>query len=147
MIREKFQALVSACADDADMLDIIDSDMKALSDYVNAVYAMETSIPIILARYEGEEVRDRIQALDQRRRDKHERAIVATKRLNRFAQMEHVQPLFAGDTSDRYQIAEFCQACMTEFFAGRDGHTLSLDEALHHPVHLEKTAEEAEYER
>ena len=147
MIREKFQALISVCADDTDILDIIDSDMKALSDYVNAVYAMETSIPIILARYEGEEVRDRIQALDQRRRDKHERAIVATKRLNRFAQMEHVQPLFAGDTSDRYQVAEFCQACMTEFFAGRDGHTLSLDGILHHPVHLEKTAEEAEYER
>lgn len=72
MIKEKFQALVSACTGDADMLDILDSDMKALSDYVNAVYAMETSIPIILARYEGEEVRDRIQALDQRRRDKHE---------------------------------------------------------------------------
>lgn len=139
MIKEKFQALVSACAGDADMLDIINSDMKALSDYVNAVYAMETSIPIILARYEGDEVRDRIQELDQRRRDKHERAIVATKRLNRFAQMENIKPLFTGDTSDRYQVAEFCLVCMTEFFFGSDvGYTLRLDETLRHPVHLEK---------
>lgn len=147
MIKEKFQALVSACAGDTDMLDIIDSDMQALSDYVNAVYAMETSIPIILARYEGEDVRDRIQTLDQRRRDKHERAIVAVKRLNRFAQMENVQPLFTGNTSDRYQVAKFCQACMAEFFSGRDGHTLTLDEIFHHSVYLEKTVEETEYER
>ena len=145
MVKEKFQALVSACKDDTDMLDIISSDMLALSSYVDAVYMMEISIPLILARYEGEEVRDRIQELDRRRRMKHERAITAVKRLNRFAEMEQVSPIFAGDMSDRYAVADFCQACVNEFFSGRDGHhEVTLDRIMEPDVQLKQEGPERE---
>ena len=145
MVKEKFRALVAACKEDADMLDIISSDMLALSSYVDAVYMMEISIPIILARYEGEEVRDRIQELDRRRRMKHERAITAVKRLNRFAEMEQVNLIFSGDTSDRYAIADFCQACVNEFFSGRDGHhEVTLDRIMEPDVQLKQEESERE---
>lgn len=47
MIKEKFLNLVNACKNDSEMLEIIESDMKALGEYVYAVHMMETSIPII----------------------------------------------------------------------------------------------------
>ena len=38
MIKEKFLNLVDACKNDRDMLDIIESDMRALGEYVYAVH-------------------------------------------------------------------------------------------------------------
>ena len=86
MIKEKFLNLVNACKNDSEMLEIIESDMKALGEYVYAVHMMETSIPIIHINYEGEELRDRVEKLDRNRRDHHDRAIMGVKRLNRFAE-------------------------------------------------------------
>lgn len=40
MIKEKFLNLVDACKNDRDMLDIIESDMRALGEYVYAVHMM-----------------------------------------------------------------------------------------------------------
>ena len=57
MIKEKFLNLVNACKNDRDMLDIIESDMRALGEYVYAVHIMETSLPIIRVNYEGQELR------------------------------------------------------------------------------------------
>lgn len=91
MIKEKFLNLVNACKNDSEMLEIIESDMKALGEYVYAVHMMETSIPIIHINYEGEELRDRVEKLDRNRRDHHDRAIMGVKRLNRFAEMEGVE--------------------------------------------------------
>lgn len=48
---------------DRDMLDIIESDMMALGEYVYAVHIMETSLPIIRVNYEGQELRDRVENL------------------------------------------------------------------------------------
>ena len=91
MIKEKFLNLVDACKNDRDMLDIIESDMRALGEYVYAVHMMETSLPIIRINYEGQELRDRVEKLDHNRREHHERAIMGVKRLNRFAEMEGVE--------------------------------------------------------
>ena len=73
MIKEKFLNLVNACKNDRDMLDIIESDMRALGEYVYAVHIMETSLPIIRVNYEGQELRDRVEKLDHNRRAHHER--------------------------------------------------------------------------
>lgn len=80
MIKEKFLNLVNACKNDRDMLDIIESDMRALGEYVYAVHMMETALPIIRINYEGQELRDRIEKLDHNRKAHHERAIIGVKR-------------------------------------------------------------------
>lgn len=129
MIKEKFLNLVNACKNDSEMLEIIESDMKALGEYVYAVHMMETSIPIIRINYEGEELRDRVEKLDRNRRDHHDRAIMGVKRLNRFAEMEGVEKIFTGDVEDRYAIADFCRDVTVEMFDDRTGRNLSM---VHH---------------
>lgn len=125
MIKEKFLNLVNACKNDSEMLEIIESDMKALGEYVYAVHMMETSLPIIHINYEGEELRDRVEKLDRNRRDNHDRAIMGVKRLNRFAEMEGVEKIFTGDIEDRYAIADFCRDVTVEMFNDRTGRSLS----------------------
>lgn len=125
LIKEKFLNLVNACKNDSEMLEIIESDMKALGEYVYAVHMMETSIPIIHINYEGEELRDRVEKLDRNRRDHHDRAIMGVKRLNRFAEMEGVEKIFTGNIENRYAIADFCRDATVEIFNDRTGHSLS----------------------
>lgn len=129
LIKEKFLNLVNACKNDRDMLDIIESDMRALGEYVYAVHMMETALPIIRINYEGQELRDRIEKLDHNRRAHHERAIIGVKRLNRFAEMEGVEKIFAGDVEDRYAIADFCRDVTVEMFDDHTGRNLSM---VHH---------------
>ena len=129
LIKEKFLNLVNACKNDCDMLDIIESDMRALGEYVYAVHMMETALPIIRINYEGQELRDRIEKLDHNRRAHHERAIMGVKRLNRFAEMEGVEKIFTGDVEDRYAIADFCRDVTVEMFDDRTGRNLSM---VHH---------------
>ena len=139
LIKEKCLNLVNACKNDRDMLDIIESDMRALGEYVYAVHMMETALPIIRINYEGQELRDRIEKLDHNRRAHHERAIIGVKRLNRFAEMEGVEKIFTGDVKDRYAIADFCRDVTVEMFDDRTGRNLSM-------VHPEQTVD-AEPER
>lgn len=94
MIKEKFLNLVNVCKSDRDMLDIIESDMRAPGEYVYAVHMMETALQIIRINYEGQKLRDRIEKLDHNRRAHHERVIIGVKRLNRFAEMEGVEKIF-----------------------------------------------------
>lgn len=129
MIKEKFLNLVNVCKNDRDMLDIIESDMRALGEYVYTVHMMETSIPIIRINYESQELRDRVEKLDNNRRAHHERAIIGVKRLNRFAEMEGVEKIFTGDVNDRYAIADFCRDTTVKMFDDRTGRNLSM---VHH---------------
>lgn len=129
MIKEKFLNLVNACKNDSEMLEIIESDMKALGEYVYAVHMMETSLPIIHINYDGQELRSRVEKLDRNRRDHHDRAIMGVKRLNRFAEMEGVEKIFTGDVNDRYAIADFCRDTTVEMFDDRTGRNLSM---VHH---------------
>lgn len=126
LIKEKFLNLVNVCKSDRDMLDIIESDIRALGEYVYAVHMMETALPIIRINYEGQELRDRIEKLDHNRRAHHERAIIGVKRLNRFAEMEGVEKIFTGDVEDRYAIADFCRDVTVEMFDDRTGRNLSM---------------------
>lgn len=125
-IKEKIMALASIC-DDQDMERILDSDLESIGNYVSAVYAMEYRIPIIRARYEGQNMRDKIMELDENRRMAHERAIMAVKRLNRISKMHGLPDFFPGDTKDRYAIADFCGKMVQELFcAGISLHDLRL---------------------
>lgn len=136
MIKDSFNKLVYACKEDDDMLDIIESDIKSLGEYVHTVYMMEASLTVLRSRFEGQDLRDRIASLDQNRRLSHERAIMGVKRLNRFAEMEGLEPVFGGNVDDRYQIADFCKAAVDELFDGRIGKSFSIDEYYQHSEDL-----------
>lgn len=115
-MKKEFLQLIEAYKEDEDFLDAILENMSRIVRYVDAVTAMEYQIPIIYARYEGEEVRDKIQNLDSRRRTAHEAAIVAVAQLTRWAKVKEVSPMFDGDVTNRYEIADFCMDLVKEFF-------------------------------
>ena len=53
------------------------------------------------------------------RNNAHERAIMGVKRLNRFAGMKGLEPIFDGDVSNRYEVADFCCETVKEYFDNR----------------------------
>ena len=111
---EKYNNLVSSYSNDEDVLEIIKDDMGRINDYVTVVYNETYLTPL----YEDQELRDRLQALDSDRRDKHDLAIMAVKRLNRFCAMSGIELLYEGDY-DRYNVAEFCNEVSSELFRAR----------------------------
>lgn len=122
-IKKDFLALVNAWKNDSNseyILPMINDCMNAFGNYVNRVYVMEYSQPIIYARYEGQEARDKIKDLDTRRRSAHENAIAAVTKCTRWAKEKDIQPMFKGEVTDRYQVASFCEKVVSEFFEGRD---------------------------
>ena len=119
MVKEKINRLIKECKDDADMLDIIQSDVLALGEYVTEVCSMEFSSILIREREEGEKLREDLEKCDQERHNAHERAIMGVKRLNRFAAMKGLSPIYEGDINNRYEIADFCSEVMNEYFDTR----------------------------
>lgn len=121
MIKDKLAVLVNTIknSDDPgkdDDLNIVDDSMQAFGNYVNNVYMQNCRQTIIYARYEGEELREMIQALDASRRNAHEGAIVACAQLNRLCTEFYDCPVFCPDTQDRYVVADFCAQVAVEFY-------------------------------
>ena len=119
MLKEKYSALVAVLSVDEEMLEFVSERMAHLCNYVDRVVQMEYSIPLLRARYEGQDLIDKIENLDRARRSAHELAIAAVRQLNRLCVAEGVEKLFSGDESDRYQIADFCGLVVNELFEGR----------------------------
>ena len=118
MLMEKYNNLVSSYSNDEDVLEIIKDDMGRINDYVTVVYNETYLTPLYRVMYEDQELRDRLQALDSDRRDKHDLAIMAVKRLNRFCAMSGIELLYEGDY-DHYNVAEFCNEVNSELFKAR----------------------------
>lgn len=125
-LRKNYVALVNAWASEEDgqeVVDLIVDRMNKLGAYVESVYTMEVTLPSLRFRYEGEEYRDKVMALDSRRRSAHEAAIAAVAQLTRWAKAVGVDPMFVGDLDDRYAIADFCMEAVKTFFRnGRADH-------------------------
>ena len=119
MYKTNFIALVNAYSKDEDALELIETIMSNLNNYVSAVYAMEVQIQTLRFRLEGDEYREAVTNMDRRRRIAHEAAIAACSMLNRLAGLEGVEPLYSGNLEDRNEVAEFCIAIVDELFHGR----------------------------
>lgn len=128
-LKKNFIALVEAYKDDDTKLAMIEKAMNSLSEYVDAVYGMETNMFIVRFRYEGEEVRERITAMDTHRRRTHDAAIVYVNILSRMADMAGVPRMFTGTTDesdfryDRNVIGDFCIDAVNAFFKDREKYT------------------------
>ena len=119
MYKTNYIALVNAYSKDVDALELIETNMNNLNNYVSAVYAMEVQIQTLRFSLEGDEYREAVTNLDRRRRSAHEAAIAACSILNRLAGLEGVEPLYSGNLEDRNEVAEFCIAIVDELFHGR----------------------------
>lgn len=119
MLKTNYENLVAALREDEEMLEFIKERMSHICNYVDKVTMMEYSIPLLNARYDGQNLRDKIENLDRQRRIAHEMAIAATKQLNRLCVAEGINKLFDGDEDDRYQIADFCGLVVNTLFEGR----------------------------
>lgn len=120
-MKREFLELVKACGKDEELLDFVEASMNHMTTYVAKVAFMEYALPMYNVRYEGEELRDKVQDLDQKRRSAHEAAIASVNSLTRLAKSMGVEPMYHGDPDNRYQIADFCENMVHEFFVERSG--------------------------
>lgn len=85
-------------------------------DYANVVIRQQAMIPIWQARYDGQELRDRISEIDTTRRNMHEAAIASANMLNRMCAKNGLEPFFEGDTNDRHAVADFVGDYVNEVY-------------------------------
>lgn len=116
-----------------DALQFLDQQLGHFPEYANAVITQQQQLPIIYARYEGEDLRDRVESLDRRRRNIHECAISSVNVLNRLSSRLGLEPFADVDTSDRHAVANMVGDYIGELY--RTG-THGMDEAT-----LNKTTE------
>ena len=111
---EKAISVIERCADN-------------WAQYVAAVVAHETRTTIAFLgqsessdRELNRQVMERAAAADKSRRIAHECAIDGVNMINRFAAANGVDPIWDGDTSDRWAVADFCLEFVEEIFGSRD---------------------------
>lgn len=127
MKRQNFETFFEGDADDA--YGTIINAMGSFVDYQNHVINMGIIQPTLYARYEGQELRDKVMDLDQRRKSKHDAAIANMSMLNRICDNYGVERIAPVDTNDRYAVAEFIgDFCAEIYEENRSGKQLSAKE-------------------
>lgn len=94
---------------------------ESFHEYVLNVDMSETQIRLAYARFEGAELRERVAHYDSMRRAYHERAIANTSLVNNMARFYGIGKIFIGDSTDRYDVADFCLQVTNEIFLKRRG--------------------------
>lgn len=133
MYRESISAIMKANKDDPDLLDFIESRVNSFVDYVGHVTYMETRIQrLTIQGVTGEAWRDAVQALDERRRDKHEVVLSAATQLNRLATASGLPLFYDGpiDNEHRNEVSDMCQNVINEYFNGRHTKPLTISDMM-----------------
>lgn len=102
--------------DREEALDLISDSMTSMPNYVNAVANEQIMMPIIAARYEGQDYRDQVMRLDSTRRMCHDTAIIGINMLNRLCENLDLEPFAEIDTSDRHAVAGFVGKTVNEIY-------------------------------
>ena len=104
MYRESIKAMMEANKEDTEVMDFIEERVNSFVDYVSHVSFMETRIQrLTIEGVTGEEWRDKVAALDSRRRDKHEVAMNAAKQLNRLCVAAGLPLFYGGDIDHEHR--------------------------------------------
>lgn len=93
--------------DKQEALDFIADQLEKFPNYANIVIREQIMTPIWYQKFEGQELRDHIQNMDQQRRSTHETAISAVIILNRISTQLDLDKFADIDTTDRYKVADF----------------------------------------
>lgn len=115
--------------DKDEAMDFLSHQLMAFPKYANVVIKEQIMTPIWRNRYEGQDLRDRIQDIDDKRRSAHENAIAATNVLNRLSKNLDLQPFADIDTTDRHAVAEFVGGFVNEMY--NDGIGGTFDDATY----------------
>ena len=117
--------LFDGSADEA--YDTLEHALESFITYANTVIRMTVMVPIWKNRFDGEDLRDRISSIDATRRANHEAAISSITMLNRLMKAHGLQPFAEIDVTDRYQVADFVGAFVSEIYeAGKSKNMDSL---------------------
>lgn len=118
MHQQDFQPFFEGDKDDA--FDTLANALDSFATYQNSVIHMTIMQPIIYARYEGQDLRDKISDMDSHRRSAHESAIANINMLNRICKAYGVEEFANINTQDRYQVADFVgQYCAEIYETGK----------------------------
>ena len=79
--------------------EILEDVITSCVNYVSDVDIGETQIRRFYATLEGDELREKVTAVDRRRRNHHEEAIINCKMINRLAAANGVEDVFKLLTS------------------------------------------------
>lgn len=114
-----FQKLIDETKNNPEDQEILVDVVKSCNNYVTAVDAMEVRIKVAQFRFDTAEFQEIVKDLDNQRRRHHEDAIACTNMLNRIAALYKVSPIFTGDISNRYEVADFCLEVTKVIFENR----------------------------
>lgn len=114
--------------DKDDAFDFIGAQFDSFTNYANSVIHETIMMPIWRNRYEGQDLRDKIQDCDRSRRIAHDSAISGINILNRVSDKLGLPPFADIDTTDRFQVADFVGAYMNEVYNNGIGKT--FDDAV-----------------
>lgn len=133
MYKESIKAIMEANKEDPELLDFVEERVNTFVEYVAHVTFEETRIQrLTIEGVDGEEWRDQVQKLDERRRDKHENAMNAAKQLNRLAAASGLEPFYDApiDHEHRNEVGDMCQAVVNEYFEGRNTRSLTIADMM-----------------
>lgn len=120
--------------DKEEAFDFVSEQLEKFPQYTNIVIREQIMMPIWRFRYDGEELRDKIQDIDQKRKIAHDSAIASVNILNRLSKNLGLEPFADIDTNDRHEVANFVGQYVNEVYNKGIGNT--FDDATH-----EKTEE------
>ena len=131
MITEEYNKLIHAIKHSdnqykTDDLEMLDDLMGSFGDYVDIVYQETYRTPILRARLDGDELRQRLQQMDMQRRIYHDSAISSCSQINKLCEIYGVEPI-CPITNDRYVIADYCAQISAAFYLngiGKDQKTI-----------------------
>ena len=114
-----FQHLFEEAKRSPEDLELIVDVVKSCNKYVSTVDTMEMRIKVAQFRCDTAEFQEIVRDLDTQRRAAHEDAIACTNMLNRIAVLYNIAPIFTGDISNRYEVADFTLEVTTKIFENR----------------------------
>lgn len=107
--------------DKEEALDFVSQRLTAFPNYANVVIREQILTPIWRVNLEGQDLRDRIMEMDQRRRSSHENAIASLNGLNRMCERLGIGKFADIDTTDRHAVADFVGDYVSEMYNNGTG--------------------------
>lgn len=99
--KSSIEQLITKCADDKEMLDIIFNALSDFADYHRRIYEMETKLRVYSPKsMNSEDYRDMRETLDRSRTSQHNMVIMDVGMLNRFAEKENIPAIYEGIVSE-----------------------------------------------
>lgn len=121
---ESLKQLLSCFQDDTDTIELISETFDAFERYHAAIIKMETEKMILShGNVDSKVWQERISDLDQARTRAHNEVLSDIRILNRLAESEDLQPIYAGTVSDEYpyrrEVADAVMAYLASLIDNR----------------------------